>query len=33
MTNLNYSMGNFGHVPYGRTMSGMLIKPEELSDK
>lgn len=30
--NLNYSLANFGHIPYGRTLGGFLVVPIELED-
>ncbi|CAK64545.1 unnamed protein product (macronuclear) [Paramecium tetraurelia] len=30
--NLNYSLANFGHIPYGRTLGGFLIAPKEIED-
>ncbi|CAD8114088.1 unnamed protein product [Paramecium primaurelia] len=29
---LNYSLANFGHIPYGRTLGGFLVAPQELED-
>ncbi|CAD8210614.1 unnamed protein product [Paramecium pentaurelia] len=29
---VNYSIANFGHIPYGRTLGGFLVIPKELED-
>lgn len=29
---VNYSLGNFGHIPYGRTITGALELPHEKVD-
>lgn len=30
LKDVNYSLGNFGHIPYGRTLSGMIAIPYEI---